>query len=221
MCPKIFMWSDYGAPTQKRWRSPSRRSTRSSIGPKILVVAGGVVAGIIGISGIYPQIIDADWVQSAGTDTPHSENVANGATTTRRSGIVAAIPLPPRRVAMTTGEAAVPAPRPAAPTPASAPEPEPEPELSEMGSSVAAVELPPSETAPPLADIPDAQAKADPPAEPAVAPAARTKPVGRLVEGLRAPVRQRVVRVVHHRSYSGAYAQYGGWGGWGGGWGRF
>jgi hypothetical protein len=219
MRPNVTLWSDYRSPKQTHWRSPYRRRTRSSIGPKILVVAGGVVAGIIGISGIYPQIIDADWVQSAGTDTPHSENVANGATTTRRSGIVAAIPLPPRRVAMTTGEAAVPAPRPAAPTPASAPEPEPE--LSEMGSSVAAVELPPSETAPPLADIPDAQAKADPPAEPAVAPAARTKPVGRLVEGLRAPVRQRVLRVVHHRSYSGAYAQYGGWGGWGGGWGRF
>jgi hypothetical protein len=88
MRPKIFMWSDYGASTQKHWRSPSRRSTRSSIGPKILVVAGGVVAGVIGISGIYPQIIDADWVQSAGTDSPHSKNVAiSDATTTRRSGI--------------------------------------------------------------------------------------------------------------------------------------
>ena len=96
MRSKIFMWSDYGAPTQKRWRSPSRRRTRSSIGPKILVVAGGVVAGIIGITGIYPQIIDADWVQGAGADSPHSKNVAiSDATTTRRSGIVAAIPLPP------------------------------------------------------------------------------------------------------------------------------
>jgi hypothetical protein len=84
MRPKIFMWSDYGASTQKHWRSPSRRSTRSSIGPKILVVAGGVVAGVIGISGIYPEIIDADWVQSAGTDSPHSKNVAiSDATTTR------------------------------------------------------------------------------------------------------------------------------------------
>jgi hypothetical protein len=157
-------------------------------------------------------------VQSAGTDSPHSKNAAiSDARTTRRSGIVAAIPLPSRRVAITTGKAAVSAPHPAAPTPASAPEPE----LSEMHTSVAAVEPPPRGTAP-LADIPDAQAKADPPAEPAaVAPAARTRPVGRLVERLRAPVRQRVVRVVHHRSYSGAYAEYGGWAGWGGGWGRF
>jgi hypothetical protein len=215
MRPKISMWSDYGAPTQKHWRSPSRRSTRSSIGPKILVVAVGFVACVVGISGIHPQIIDADWVQRAGS--PHSENVAiSDATTTRRSGIVAAIPLPPLRVAITTSEAAVSAPRPAAPTSASAPE------LSEMQTSVAAVELPPSETAPPLADIPDSEAKADPPAEAAAAaPAARTRPVGRLVERLRAPVRQRVVRVVHHRSYSGAYAQYGGWAGLGGGWGRF
>jgi hypothetical protein len=105
-----------GLQRKKHWRSPSRRSTRSSIGPKILVVAGGVVAGVIGISGTYPEIIDADWVQSAGTDSPHSKNVAiSDATTTRRSGIVAAIPLPPRRVAITTGEAAVSAPRPAAP----------------------------------------------------------------------------------------------------------
>ena len=47
MRPKISMWSDYGASTQKHWRSPSRRGARSSVGPKILVVAGGVVAGII------------------------------------------------------------------------------------------------------------------------------------------------------------------------------
>ena len=215
MRPKISMRSDYGAPTQKHWRSPSRRSTRSSIGPKILVVAVGFVACVVGISGIHPQIIDADWVQSAGS--PHSENVAiSDATTTRRSGIVAAIPLPPLRVAITASEAAVSSPRPAAPTFESAPEPE----LSEMQTSVAAVELPPSETAPPLADIPDSEAKADPPAEAAAAaPAARTRPVGRLVERPSAPVKH--VHVVHHRSYSGAYAQYGGWGGWGGGWGRF
>jgi hypothetical protein len=115
MRTKIFMWSDYVSQTQKHRRSRSRRSTRSSIGPTILVVAGGVVAAVIGVSGIYPQIIDPDWVQTADTDSPHSKNVANGATTTRRSGIVAAIPLPPRRVAITTGEAAVSAPRPAAP----------------------------------------------------------------------------------------------------------
>ena len=62
MRPKIAMWSDYGAPRHKHWRAP-RRSSRSSIGPKILVAAVVVVAGVIGISGIYPQIIDSEWVQ--------------------------------------------------------------------------------------------------------------------------------------------------------------
>jgi hypothetical protein len=57
MRPKIAMWSDYGAPRHKHWRTPSRRSSRSSIGPKILAAAVVVVAGIIGISGMYPQIM--------------------------------------------------------------------------------------------------------------------------------------------------------------------
>jgi hypothetical protein len=39
MRPKIAMWSDYGAPRHKHWRTPSRRSSRSSIGPKILAAA--------------------------------------------------------------------------------------------------------------------------------------------------------------------------------------
>jgi hypothetical protein len=113
MRPKIAMWSDYGSPTQKHWRSPYRRSTRSSIGPKILLAAVVVVASVISISGIYPQIIDSAWVQNAGS---HSKRVATfDAATTRRSGIVAAIPLPPRRAAITTGEAAVSARRPLAP----------------------------------------------------------------------------------------------------------
>ena len=60
-----------------------RRSTRSSIGPKILVAAVVVVAGVIGISGIYPQIIDSEWVQGPST---HSQRVAHSepAPTTRR-----------------------------------------------------------------------------------------------------------------------------------------
>src|ERR1700760_708360 len=104
MRPKIAMWSDYGAPRHKHWRTPPRRSTRSSIGPKILVAAVVVVAGVIGISGIYPQIIDSEWVQGT---SPRSQVVAHteAAPTPRRSGIVAEIPLPPRRAAATTGEA--------------------------------------------------------------------------------------------------------------------
>jgi hypothetical protein len=73
MRPKIAMWSDYGAPTQKRWRSRYRRSPRSTIGLKILLLAGACVAGVIGVSGIHPQIIDAQWVQEMST---HSQRVA-------------------------------------------------------------------------------------------------------------------------------------------------
>lgn len=119
MRPKIAMWSDYGAPRHKHWRSPSRRSRGSSIGPKILVAAVVVVAGVIGISGIYPQIIDSEWVQGS---SPHSQRVAHSEPTpaARRSGIVAEIPLPPRRMPATTGEAVAPPPVRAAAVPAPA-----------------------------------------------------------------------------------------------------
>jgi hypothetical protein len=63
MRPKIAMWSDYGSPTQKRWRSRYRRGTRSSTGLKILLVAAACVVGVICLSGIYPQIIDSEWAR--------------------------------------------------------------------------------------------------------------------------------------------------------------
>ena len=47
--------------------STSKRGAGSSIGPKILLAAVVVVAGVIGISGIYPQVIDAEWMQDSGT----------------------------------------------------------------------------------------------------------------------------------------------------------
>jgi hypothetical protein len=48
-----------------RWKSASRRGTRTSIGPKILLAAILLVAGVIGIGGIYPQVSDAVWVRDA------------------------------------------------------------------------------------------------------------------------------------------------------------
>ena len=48
MRPKIAMWADYGSPTQRRWRSRYRRADPSSIGSRILLVAGACVAGVIG-----------------------------------------------------------------------------------------------------------------------------------------------------------------------------
>jgi hypothetical protein len=149
MRPKIAMWSDYGSPARKRWRSPYRRTTRSSIGLKILLVAVVSVAGVIGIRDTYRQIIDSKWVQNAGT---HAKRTIAEATTTRRSGIVAAIPLSPRGAA-TTGEAVGSALRVVPPAPAAA---EPPREQS------AAFEVSPNETAPPSADIPNDHATADP-----------------------------------------------------------
>jgi hypothetical protein len=253
MRPKIAMWSDYGAPRHKHWRTPSRRSSRSSIGPKILVAAVVVVAGVIGISGIYPQIIDSEWVQGT---SPHSQRVAlsEPTPTTRRSGIVADIPLPPRRVPVTTGEAVAPPPSPAevpapvraavaapapapvarvavaptaatpaAPAPVSptavSPTPVSPPAASELRPTVAATEQPaadPDAAALAIADVPDAQAKADAPADPAAAVPAAPAAAARPAYAGRAPVVKRQRVVVQHRSrYSGAYAQWGGFGGGG------
>jgi hypothetical protein len=243
MRPKIAMWSDYGAPRHKHWRSPSRRSRGSSIGPKILVAAVVVVAGVIGISGIYPQVIDSEWVQGS---SPQSQRVAHSepTPTTRRSGIVAEIPLPPRRAPATTGEAVAPppvraaaatpapapavaparmaaAPAPAVPAPASQAPASQAPASQAAASQAAVPELRPSvvaaapaadpDAALAIADV-DAQAKADPPVDPAAAVPAAPAAVGRPVYANRAPVvkRQRVVHVERRQRYSGAYAQWGG-----------
>jgi hypothetical protein len=71
--PKIAMWSDYGSPTQKRWRSRYRRR-RSSTGLKILLVAGACVAAVIGISGVYPQILDTEWARGM---SAHSQGITH------------------------------------------------------------------------------------------------------------------------------------------------
>jgi hypothetical protein len=209
MRPKFSMWSDYGAPAQRQWISASRRGNGSSVGPKILLAAVVVVAGVIGISGIYPQVIDAEWVQDAGTHLPIMS--LSTAATKRAPSTAAAVPSPQRR-ATTTGQSAGPSPRAASPS-----------ELSR--TSVAAAAPPPASTpasttvpagAAPMvvADIPDAEAKADAlPPDPAPAAKPTEKP--------KAVVKKKVV-VHHQRGFNGAYAQYGGWAGWsGGGWGGF
>jgi hypothetical protein len=73
MRPKMAMRSDYGSPTRKRWRSPYRPSGRPSIGLKILLAAVVFVAGVIGIGGIYPQIIDSEWARGM---SAHSQGIA-------------------------------------------------------------------------------------------------------------------------------------------------
>ncbi len=208
MRPQFSMWSDYGAPAQRQWTASSRRgigsSAGSSIGPKILLLAGVVVAGVIGISGIYPQVIDAGWVSDSSAPLP---KMSLSTPTTKRSGIVAAIPLPPRR-AVTTGEARVLSARPA-------------PELSDLRTKVATAELP-AETAIPSGAAENEQAKADA-LPPQPVPTVASKPVekSRSAAAVKKAVvvQKKVVQVKRHQpSYSGAYAQNGGSGWPGGGW---
>jgi hypothetical protein len=165
----------------------------------ILLAAVMVVAGVIGISGIYPQIIDAEWVQDTSKHSPKMSRSSPPATR-KRSGIVAAIPLG----AVTTGEAAV------------SSRAGPASELSQLRTTVDDLE-PPAETAAPLAvaAIPNAEAKAEATAAETAPPKPAKKPK---------VAKKKVVRVEHHqRGYSSAYAQYGGgWAGWaGGGWSGF
>jgi hypothetical protein len=196
MRPKFSVWSDYGAPAQKHWMSGSKRGTRTSIGPMILLAAVVVVACVISISGFYPQIIDAEWVQDKSTYLPKM-SLSSLHATRKRAGIVVAIPLG----AVTTGEAVV------SSRAASAPE------LWQLGTTVADLE-PPADTAAPLAvtTIPNSEAKDEASAAETAPPKPAKKP---------RVVKKKVVRVEHHqRGYSGAYAQYGG--GWaGGGWSGF
>jgi hypothetical protein len=85
--PKIAMWSDYGSPTQRRWRSPYRRGTRSRTGLKILLVAVACVATVIGVSGLYPQIIDSEWARKT---SAHSQGVAHSETAAETVGMMPA-----------------------------------------------------------------------------------------------------------------------------------
>ena len=211
MRPKIAVWTDYRSPTTKRWKSPYRRSTRPSIGLKVLLAAVVLVAGVVGVSGIYPQVIDSEWVRNA-TGTHVKRPAVAEATTKRAPGPIAAVPLSPRGAAATTGDALASAPR-AVPPPRAVAEPQKGP------SAVAAVDVPSSEMAPLPADAQAAQVVADPPVQPEVAANPAVRPAQRYVA--RAPVvKKRVARVERRRSYSNSYAQYGG--GWGGGgWGGY
>ncbi len=168
------MWSDHGAPARGRWwKTRSRRRTRSSTGLKILFAAGVLVAGVIGISGVYPKVIDPQWVQGAGTyasrvSAPDAKATTPDAKITRRSDNPASIQAPSRSIALTTSEAPVATPQPTAvvPTPRAA----------------AAVSKPLPQTAPPLAvaETPDAAANADAPATPA--PTVAAKPAAPVVK---------------------------------------
>ena len=209
MRPRFSLWSDYGAPWQRQWKSPSKRG--ASIGPKILLAAVVILAGFIGISGIFPQVIDARWTPDAVTPLP----VMSLSTPDARSKAVGAVASPARRV-ITTGQGTLMPPRPA-PTPNTAPPEEAKAEAVTPASQMAA----------PLAaaEVPEAQAKADAlPAELAPGPDPKAAERATSTKMAKPVVKKKVVHFAHRRSFHGDYAQYNawgwpssGWGGWGGG----
>ncbi len=191
------MWSDYGAPVQGRWwRARSRRSARSRTGLRILLAAGVVVAGVIGISGVYPQVIDAQWMQGARSyaskmPAPDSKTATPDANLAGRSEIPASIQAQPRSTAV-RAEAAVPAAAVATPGPAAT---VPTPQRAVTASKP----LPVEGESLALTESPDAAANADTPPKPA--PTIAAKPV----------IKRRVSRVEHpRRSSPGPFAF--GWG---------
>ena len=212
MRPRFSLWSDYGAPWQRQWKSPSKRG--ASIGPKILLAAVVILAGFIGISGIFPQVIDARWTPDAVTPLP----VMSLSTPNARSKAVGAVASPARRV-ITTGQGTLMPPGPA-PTPNGAP-----PE----GAEAEAVTPAPRMAAPlAAAEVPEAQAKADAlPAEVAPVPgtrAAERAKSTKMAERAKPVTKKKVVHFAHRRSSHSDYAQYNawgwpssGWGSWGGG----
>jgi hypothetical protein len=105
MRPKIAMWSDYGSPTQKRWRSRHRRSTRSSTGLRILLLAVAFVAGGISIGGVYPRVIDSEWARGGSANSQgfaHAEPAVENVRMTQEPQIPA--PARPAWVAQIIGD---------------------------------------------------------------------------------------------------------------------
>jgi hypothetical protein len=199
MRPKFSIWSDYGASTRKHRMSAAIRGAPASIGPKIFLAAVVVVAAVIGISGLYPKVIDEAWVQNAaGTDPPKMSLVSADATP-KVPGVVATIPVPPHRT-VTAGRATV-----------SPPGAAPAPELSRQRMSVPTIEPPavepPADAATPLAlaAIPDAEAKAYAlPPDRALAHAAKPDDKPRA-----AVMKKNLVRVERHQhSVAGPFAEY-------------
>jgi len=214
MRPRISLWSDNGAPAQRQWKSSSKRGV--SIGPRILLAAAAIFAGFIGISGIFPEVIDARWTPDAVARLPVMSLSAPEART-KAVGAVATTGSSPRRVT-TTGQGTV-LPRPA-PTPDTAP--------PERAKAEAVAAAPQAATPLGAAEVPESQTQADAlPAEAAPAPAARaaeqTKST-RMAQRAKPVVKKKVVHFAQRRSSHRDYAQYNawgwpssGWGSWGGG----
>jgi hypothetical protein len=178
-----------------------------------LLAAAVIVAGFIGIGGIFPQLIESSWTPDAVPRLPVMSLSAPNART-KALDVVATTASPSRRV-ITTGEGTLLPPRPVR-TRDTAP------------SERAAAEAPQTATPMGATEVPESQTKADAlPAEAAPAPAARaaeqTKST-RMAQRAKPVVKKKVVHFAQRRSSRRDYAQYNawgwpssGWGSWGGG----
>jgi hypothetical protein len=108
MRPRFSLWSDHGAPAQRRWKSLSKRG--ASTGPKILLAAIVVIAGFIGIGGIPPQLIDPRWTPDAAPRLPVMSLSAPDARTKALDAV--GTTASPSRLVTTTGEGTLLPPRP-------------------------------------------------------------------------------------------------------------
>jgi hypothetical protein len=181
-----------------------------------LLAAVVVVAGFIGISGMFPQVIDARWTPDAVTRLP----VMSLSTPDARTKAVSAVAMTasPSRREITTGQGAVLPPRPTV-TPDTAP-----PERAKAEAVAPA----PQVAAPLAAEVPEAQTKADAPTtkaapSPAARAAERAKST-KMAERAKPVMKKKVVHFANRRRFHGDYAQYdawgwpaSGWGAWGGG----
>jgi hypothetical protein len=178
-----------------------------------LLAAIVVVAGFIGIGGIFPQLIDPKWTPDAVPRLPVMSLSPDART--KALDAVAGPASPSRRV-VTTGEGTSLPSRPAR-TRDTAP------------SERAAAEAPQAATPLGTAEIPEPQADALQ-AEAAPAPAARAAEQTKSTRTAQRPkpvVKKKVVHFAQRRSFHRDYAQYnawgwpssgwGSWGGWGGG----
>ena len=185
--------------------SPPRRGSGDSIGPKVLIAAVVIVACVIGTSGIYPQVIDAEWVRDTGTRMPVMSLSNPDLRRTRALG-AAAPTEPPSRRTTTTGQGMVSPPHRTSTRDTRQPQ---------LATAEAVAPTPEAAAPPAVSDVPL-------PAEAAPAPTTKMaeKPKPTRVAEKPKPVAKKV-RVAHRRSFHGTYAQYNGWswpgGGWGGG----
>jgi hypothetical protein len=178
---RVPLWSDYGVPAQKQHYMSFPQRGRVSSGPKVLVAAVLIVAGVIGIRGIYRHVIDPEWAQYS---SHRRAKMSLPIPTTRRSSIVAAIPVSPLR-AVAIGEATD--------SPSAAFEP----------TAVASVG--PAGTVMLIAGAENPKAEAE------VLPPRATAAVAARAERPKVVVKKKVAQVEHRRrSVARAYAQYGG-----------